>query len=157
MIRSVFGSKPYGETMPSLASTTFSMPVPLRVLVIDDDELDRFVIRRSFNAIGKPTQLIEVTDSRHAVEAIHEHQPDVTLLDIQMPNMNGFEVLQALNDLEPRPDGSIVMLSSSAQCEDEAKALNLGARTYRTKPSTLDDYRKLAEDMHAAFAGQRQG
>lgn len=128
--------------------------LPLRVLVVDDDELDRFVIRRSFNALGMPVELIEIADSRQAVDAIDRHEPDVTLLDIQMPNMNGFDVLTALrrkhrtSPAEPRP---VMMLSSSSQQADREKALALGATEYRTKPSTLNDYIRLAEDIRETY------
>lgn len=125
----------------------------LRVLVIDDDELDRFVIRRSFNALGTPVELIEVADSRQAVDAITAHQPDVTLLDIQMPNMDGFDVL---DELGKRVDESsatrrVMMLSSSSRQDDRQRALELGATDYRTKPSTLNDYIKLAEDIRQTY------
>jgi CheY-like chemotaxis protein len=128
--------------------------LPLRVLVVDDDELDRFVIRRSFNALGMPVELIEIADSRQAVDAIDRHEPDVTLLDIQMPNMNGFDVLTALrrkhrtSPAEPHP---VMMLSSSSQQADREKALALGATEYRTKPSTLNDYIRLAEDIRETY------
>ncbi|MEO0385288.1 MAG: response regulator [Pseudomonadota bacterium] len=125
----------------------------LRVLVIDDDELDRFVIRRSFNALGTPVELIEVTDSRQAVDAITTHEPDVTLLDIQMPNMTGFDVL---DELSKRAEGSsaprcVMMLSSSSRQGDRQRALELGATDYRTKPSTLNDYIKLAESIRETY------
>ncbi len=137
--------------MQDIASAT---PSPLaRVLVVDDDELDRFVIRRSFNALESPIELIEIADSRQAVSAITTHEPNVTLLDIQMPNMSGFDVLDALGKLEADRDKvrHVVMLSSSSQQEDRRRALALGATDYRAKPSTLSDYVKLVEDIRAAY------
>jgi len=137
--------------MQDIASAT---PSPLaRVLVVDDDELDRFVIRRSFNALKSPIELIEIADSRQAVSAITTHEPNVTLLDIQMPNMSGFDVLDALGKLEADRDKvrHVVMLSSSSQQEDRRRALALGATDYRAKPSTLSDYVKLVEDIRAAY------
>jgi CheY-like chemotaxis protein len=137
--------------MQDIASAT---PSPLaRVLVVDDDELDRFVIRRSFNALESPIELIEITDSRQAVSAITTHEPNVTLLDIQMPNMSGFDVLDALGKLEADQDKvrHVVMLSSSSQQEDRRRALALGATDYRAKPSTLSDYVKLVEDIRATY------
>ncbi|MBO6676089.1 MAG: response regulator [Rhizobiales bacterium] len=128
--------------------------LPLRVLVVDDDELDRFVIRRSFNALGMPVELIEIADSRQAVDAIDRHEPDVTLLDIQMPNMNGFDVLTALRKKhrkDPAEPCPVMMLSSSSQQDDREKAFALGATEYRTKPSTLNDYIRLAEDIREAY------
>lgn len=125
----------------------------LRVLVIDDDELDRFVIRRSFNALESPVELIEVADSRQAVDAITTHDPDVTLLDIQMPNMDGFDVLNELSKRAEGPSATrcVMMLSSSSRQDDRQRALELGATDYRTKPSTLNDYIKLAEDIRQTY------
>ncbi|MEQ8656901.1 MAG: response regulator [Hyphomicrobiales bacterium] len=138
----------------------FASVVPsqsLRVLVVDDDELDRFVIRRSFDALGSPVELIEVSDSRQAVDAITTHEPDVTLLDIQMPNMSGFDVLHALGRVPADPPTSrcVMMLSSSSQQDDRQKALALGASDYRTKPSTLNDYIKLAEDIRSTYVTEK--
>ena len=126
---------------------------PLRVLVIDDDELDRFVIRRSFNVLGTPVDLIEVDDPRHAMDAIVELKPDITLLDIQMPRMSGFDVLEALLVHQSKPETlqRIMMLSSSTRDHDRKRALSLGVTDFRTKPSTLDDYIRLAEDIHATY------
>ena len=136
-----------------LSQSSAVRPQPLRVLVVDDDELDRFVIRRSFNALGEPVELIEVSDPREAVDAIQRHDPDITLLDIQMPEMNGFEVLQALEkaDQASFAQHAVMMLSSSARQEDQKLAISLGATEYRTKPSTLNDYIRLAEDIRTAY------
>ncbi len=136
-----------------LSQSSAVRPQPLRVLVVDDDELDRFVIRRSFNALDEPVELIEVSDPREAVDAIQTHDPDVTLLDIQMPGMNGFEVLQALEkaDQASLAQHTVMMLSSSTRQEDRERAISLGATEYRTKPSTLNDYIRLAEDIHTAY------
>lgn len=140
--------------MQSSASAVSSHP--LRVLVVDDDELDRFVIRRSFNALGLPIELIEIADSREAVHAITSHRPDVTLLDIQMPHMSGFDVLTSLKrePVEPPDNRCVMMLSSSSQQEDRQKAMDLGATEYRTKPSTLNDYIRLAEDIRATYLSE---
>ena len=128
---------------------------PLRVLVVDDDELDRFVIRRSFKALRTPVDVIEVDDPRKATDAIRELRPDITLLDIQMPRMSGFEVLEALRERDDMAGGRIMMLSSSAREHDRKRAFSLGVTDYRTKPSTLDDYIRLAEDIHAAYSNNQ--
>lgn len=135
------------------SSTNHETTPPLKVLVIDDDDLDRFVIRRSFNALKKPVELIEISDSREAVEAVALNHPDVTLLDLQMPHMDGFAVLEALqkSGAETGFEAPVMMLSSSSLADDKEKACKLGATEYRTKPSTLNDYIRLAEDIHTAY------
>ena len=152
MLPSAF-QKAQSEEAKMLSHSSAVRPQPLRVLVVDDDELDRFVIRRSFNALDEPVELIEVSDPHEAVDAIQTHDPDVTLLDIQMPGMNGFEVLQALEkaDQASFAQHAVMMLSSSTRQEDRERAISLGATEYRTKPSTLNDYIRLAEDIHTAY------
>ncbi|MEM6712379.1 MAG: response regulator [Pseudomonadota bacterium] len=129
----------------------------LKVVLIDDDDLDRFVIKRSFNAIEPPVELIEVSDPRQAVKTIIDQQPHVTLLDIQMPHMSGFDVLKELGS---QAGGAALldrtlMLSSSAQLNDRERSQSLGAKAYRTKPSTLDDYITLAKDVHKEYLNSK--
>lgn len=136
-----------------LSASTTQPTQALKVLVIDDDDLDRSVMRRSFAALDEPIELIEVSDSRQAVEAITSNNPDITLLDLEMPHMDGFDVLMALQNKSAQTGlkRPVMMLSNSCLPTDRDKACELGALDYRTKPSTLSDYRRLAEDIHTTY------
>lgn len=128
----------------------------LKIIVIDDDELDRYVIRRTFSALDQSVELIEVSNPRNAVAMIRAHRPRLALLDIQMPGMSGFDVLEALMDSAMDDEGEgrptpVMMLSSSTRQDDVRRALDMGAREYRVKPSTLDDYKRLAQDVQATY------
>ena len=123
------------------------------VLIVDDDELDRFVIARSFKALCDDLELIEVSDSTTAVDAIQTHQPDLTLLDLQMPGMTGIDVLEALSSdasqsNAPRP---ILMLSSSTRTIDRDQAIQKGATAYHVKPATMNGFKELAEHVRSTY------
>jgi two-component system, LytTR family, response regulator len=74
---------------------------PLRVVVVDDEPLARTRIKRMLENIGWVEVAGECSNGREATEQIPKIQPDVLLLDIQMPEMDGFEVLKSLNSNFP--------------------------------------------------------
>ena len=89
-----------------------------------------------------------------ALVAIQKHSPDLVFLDVEMPKMNGFDVLAWLKG---RPDmGSlpVVVLSSSSVEEDEAMALRMGAREFRTKPADIDNLVPLLKGLHKRWLEQ---
>ncbi|MBF0383221.1 MAG: sigma-54-dependent Fis family transcriptional regulator [Magnetococcales bacterium] len=103
-----------------------------RILIVDDERLHINML----NDMLKGSYQIKVgTGGRQAIErAISEPQPDLILLDIQMPDIDGFQVLQQLQE-DPRSRGiPVVFLTSMDAIEDEARGLELGAADYITKP-----------------------
>jgi DNA-binding NarL/FixJ family response regulator len=88
--------------------------VATRVLIVDDHAefraLARTVLERSgFQVVG------EVGDGRSTAAAVAERRPDVVLLDVQLPDMNGFDVAEALSE---RADGPIIVMTSSRDATD---------------------------------------
>ncbi|MEM6382979.1 MAG: response regulator [Pseudomonadota bacterium] len=121
------------------------------IVVIDDDPMDRHVLIRSLKEIDETVEVIEVSDPRQAVQTIDERTPVLALLDIQMPMMSGFDVLIALGGRSAPP---VMMLSSSAYVVDRDRAMKLGASAYHVKPSSLDGYRALANDIRSAYSSR---
>ena len=74
-----------------------------------------------------------------AVEKIREEKPDVVLLDVEMPRMNGFEVLQTLQAQPELRDIPVAMLTSRSADKYQEKARGLGARGFMTKPFKADE------------------
>ena len=110
------------------------------VLMVDDDKDDIFAIRRGFQnvtvdvdfqAVPSPAALFDhLNDSNHA-------HPDLILLDVNMPRMNGFEVLERLKSKEAWAEISVIVLSTSANESDRMKAKQLGATDFETKFSSM--------------------
>ena len=127
---------------------------PLRILLVDDNEDDALLIREAFRKANRPNELWVVHDGVAALAFLNqsdEHadkpRPDVVLLDINMPKLNGFGVLEGMPGNPRLADLPVVMCSTSDHKHEIERALELGARDYLQKPIGFDRLR----DMAASF------
>ncbi len=107
----------------------------LRVLLVDDEPAIRRFLRLSFDAEGY--QVEEAGDGKVALDILRTKAPDLLILDLGLPDLDGFEVIRQLRDL-----GSsipIVVLSSRTDEKGKVQALDLGADDYVTKPFGIDE------------------
>jgi DNA-binding NarL/FixJ family response regulator len=103
---------------------------PLRVMIVEDHTLVRAAIRRTLSVPGMQV-VAEASSAEEALEKVIEHRPDVILVDIELPGMNG---VQLVRELAPRlPNSHIVMLTGSANRDDLVAAIRGGASGYLTK------------------------
>ncbi len=113
-----------------------------RVLVADDNPAGRELVRESL--AGHVTSIIEASDGREALEKIRKMLPDLVLLDIQMPEMDGYAVLHEIRS-DPAIQGlRVVALTAFAMQGDRERALEAGFDDYLTKPVTVA---KLKEQL----------
>ena len=108
---------------------------PLRVLIVDDEPAIRRFLRTSLAA--QDYQVSEAENGQGAIDALRRHPADVLVLDLGLPDMDGFEVIRRM-----REAGSalpIVVLSSRADEGGKVRALDLGADDYVTKPFGVDE------------------
>jgi DNA-binding response OmpR family regulator len=103
-----------------------------RVLVIDDEAPIRLLCRVNLEADGM--QVLEASDGPTGLEKARNDEPDVILLDVMMPGLDGWQVAEEL--LEDRRTSSIpiVFLTARAEVRDRARGLDLGGIDYVTKP-----------------------
>ena len=129
----------------------------LRVLVVDDDEFNRLVLRRYLPT--PPLTLDMAVNGRAALDAARENWPDVVLLDLEMPVMDGYEAAARLREMEKqgRKRLRIIAISSNDEPAIMARARAAGCDTYLVKPAPRETlWRLLAgEDVPAADAGLR--
>ena len=104
---------------------------PLRVMLVEDHALVRAAIRRTLTVADGIDVVAEAASAEQALQIVMDHRPDVMLVDIDLPGMNG---VQLVRELAPRlPDTKIVMLTGSADREDLVSAIRSGAAGYLTK------------------------
>src|SRR3972149_1196905 len=108
--------------------------VKTRVLVVDD-ELSIIKFLRA-NLEGKGYEVLAATNGIEALQTFKTELPDLVLLDIMMPRMDGFEVCRRLREWSQTP---IIMLSARGDESDKVKCLDLGADDYITKPFGKDE------------------
>jgi two-component system, OmpR family, KDP operon response regulator KdpE len=100
-----------------------------RVLIVDDEAQIRRALRTGLTGHGYAVEVVE--DGEAALTAIAAHAPDVVVLDLVMPGIDGFEVLRQLRAWSRVP---VLVLSARGQEHDKVEALDLGADDYLTKP-----------------------
>ncbi len=105
---------------------------PGRLLVVDDNRVNRLLLTRALEQNGHIVSNAE--NGRIAMEMLHDKPFDVLLLDIDMPEMNGFEVLEALLKDDELRDLPVIMTSASDEVDRVVKCIEMGAEDYLVKP-----------------------
>jgi two-component system KDP operon response regulator KdpE len=105
-----------------------------RILVVDDDETIRRTLRINLRARGYEVE--EVGSGRDALSAVADAPPDLVILDLGLPDVDGVEVLRRVRRTSRVP---VVVLSARHQSDDKVEALDEGADDYVTKPFGMDE------------------
>jgi len=110
----------------------------MRILVVDDEEDVRTILRVMFEQEGH--EVMEAIDGEMAISMVLAYGPDVVVLDLMLPTLDGFSALEKLRDLSSTQAVPIVILSARALSEDIRHGLELGADEYVTKPFAPDAF-----------------
>ena len=121
------------------------------VLVVDDEE--DILELLEYNLAKEGYRVLRVTSGEKALEASRSHQPDLILLDLMLPGLNGLEVCKRLKGNQKTSGIPIVMLTAKGEEADVVLGLELGADDYITKPFSP---RVLAARLRAVFRRQQQ-
>lgn len=103
-----------------------------RVLVVDDEPDVLLLCRVNLEFEGY--EILEARDGEEALRVVHVEQPDVVLLDVMMPRMDGWQALEAIKADPETADIPVVMLTAKVQDEDQIRGWEAGAADYITKP-----------------------
>ncbi|MDH4140111.1 MAG: response regulator [Coriobacteriia bacterium] len=103
-----------------------------KILIADDNTFIRTLVKAALKPLG--CEMIEAVDGEEAVRAAEEHDPDLILLDVVMPKMNGFEALEAIRAQRPASHLPIVMLTTAATEADVRRGRDAGANDHIVKP-----------------------
>jgi CheY-like chemotaxis protein len=103
------------------------------ILVVDDNEDNRYTLVQRLRRLGHPNVTTAV-DGRQALERLRERAFDLVLLDVMMPELNGYEVLECLRADEALRHVPVIMISAVDQVESVVRCIELGAEDYLPKP-----------------------
>ena len=113
--------------------------MPHRILVVEDEEELSILIRLMMKIKQADWELLSATDGRESLKRVEEFQPDLILLDIMLPSLDGIAVCQTLRQ-DPRwAKTKIVMLTALDDSRTRQRALAAGADDYWTKPILPDE------------------
>lgn len=126
------------------------------ILVVDDSDADVSILRRAMTKAGIESQVLSLRDGQEAVDYLSREEgfnerthpmPELMLLDLKMPKMDGFDVLLWLQKQPRLKRLPVMVLSSSQQERDVDRAYDLGANCFVVKPSSLDGYGDIADGL----------
>jgi len=123
------------------------------ILVAEDDPTDAFFLQRAFRRAGIPLMLHFVRDGQEAIDYLEgkgefvdretHALPQLLMLDLKMPRVDGFEVLAWLRKKRRLKELPVVIFSSSDEPEDARRAGELGANSYLVKPHSIEELMEL--------------
>jgi len=123
----------------------------IRILTVDDHPLLRKGIAALVNSEPDLKLIAEASNGKEAIEAFRSHEPDVTLMDLQMPEVDGLEAIVAIR--KEFPDARIIVLTTYTGDMQVLRALKAGARAYILKGQV---HKELLDTIRAVHAGQKR-
>src|SRR6266404_4512394 len=109
-----------------------AMNNPPRILVVDDNATNRDILTTRLKAHGYET--LQAADGEEALASVKQHRPDLILLDVMMPNLDGIETCRRLKGDDTFPFLPIILVTARADSKDIVAGLEAGADEYLTKP-----------------------
>ncbi|MBD3741064.1 MULTISPECIES: twitching motility response regulator PilH [unclassified Stenotrophomonas] len=120
-----------------------------RILIVDDSPSQLLGIQRIVEKLGH--QILTATDGAAGVETAKTELPDLVLMDVVMPNLNGFQATRTLARDEATRHIPVILVTTKDQDTDRMWGMRQGAKAYITKPFSEDE---LSEVLERVFAGQ---
>jgi CheY-like chemotaxis protein len=129
----------------------------ISILIVDDDRITRFIHERVLQ-LSLSDYEVEISEAENGAEAFHllktkirasEKLPDLILLDVNMPYMNGFEFVDALMQLQPADKPEVIIITSSENLSDKRVAESMGIKYFFSKPARADALRAAIMDLRS--------
>ena len=122
----------------------------IRILTVDDHPLLRQGIAALLTGQSDMSVVGEASNGREAIQQFRQHRPDITLMDLQMPEMNGLDAMMAIRG--EFPDARIIVLTTYTGDVQVQRAMKIGARAYLLKNLL---HKELLETIRAVHAGKK--
>jgi YesN/AraC family two-component response regulator len=126
----------------------------LRVLIADDLQETRRNTRLMLSMIPSVKVIAIARDGKEAVELAVKAKPDIVVLDINMPEMNGLEAYAEIQ--KPHPETACIIISAEKDAQTFRTAISVGVQEYLTKPFTLDDLEAAIEKVSVNILSKRK-
>jgi CheY-like chemotaxis protein len=116
-----------------------------RILLVEDNEVNMRLVKLTLK--NQDYDFLEATNGEDAIELANSHRPDLIILDIQLPKMDGYAVARAIKNLEAVKNIPIIALTAHAMKGDEERVLASGCDAYVSKPLDTNHFRGLVKSF----------
>ncbi|MGG1878599.1 response regulator [Paenibacillus cisolokensis] len=114
-----------------------------RVLIVDDQNGIRILLMEVFSSEGYET--FQAANGKIALEIVKQHSPDLVLLDMKIPGMDGLEILKHIKQMDP--EIKVIMMTAYGELDMIKEATELGALMHFTKPFDIDEMRQAVNSQ----------
>ncbi len=115
----------------------------MKYLVTDDSKLARLSLVKSLKNVAGDVAIFQATNGVEALHVMKEEKVDIVFLDLTMPEMDGYEALPKL--LEMNPKAKIIVVSADVQTKAKEKVIALGAQLHMQKPINVEKMQEILE------------
>ncbi|CAG5068728.1 Sensor histidine kinase RcsC [Dyadobacter sp. CECT 9623] len=115
----------------------------ITILIAEDHKINMLLVRSMLNKIVPNAVIVEAENGREAVHAYHKSNPDLVFMDIQMPEMNGYEAARGIRNLENGTRVPIIALTAGTVVGEREKCIEAGMDDYLTKPVIRDTLEEM--------------
>jgi CheY-like chemotaxis protein len=114
--------------------------IPKRILIVEDEEANIAVLLNILQLMMEQEQVIVARDGHEGIQMAYEHAPEVILMDLSLPKLDGWEVTRSLKSNPRFKDVPILALTAHAMVGDRDRALKAGCDDYFSKPIEVDEF-----------------
>jgi CheY-like chemotaxis protein len=119
--------------------------MPYQILVVDDNDINLTLIAKILELEGY--QVTAAQNGREAIQSVAQKMPDLAILDVMMPDMDGYELCRKLRQPPLNDSGPIVLLTAMSSDMERQQALQAGANDIWSKPFDMELFRKRIGDL----------
>ena len=125
-----------------------------RILIVEDSATMRSLLASSLEDLDAPTKIVEAESGFEALRYLPREDFDLVVTDINMPDINGLELVSFIKNNEKYASIPLVIVSTEGSERDREKGLSLGANAYLVKPFDPEDLRQVVTDLLASQGGE---
>jgi CheY-like chemotaxis protein len=114
--------------------------IPKRILIVEDEEANIAVLLNILELMMEQEQVVVARDGHEGIQMAYEHFPEVILMDLSLPKLDGWEVTRSLKSNPRFEDVPILALTAHAMVGDRDRALKAGCDDYFSKPIEVDEF-----------------
>ena len=137
--------RPSEIRMQIFLETCRKRELKVKILLVEDNEVNREMLRRRL--VKRGYDVVEAADGQQAIDTATAERPDLILMDMSLPVMDGWEATRTLKASEEMRKIPVIALTAHAMAQDREKALGAGCDDYDTKPIELPRLIKKIEDL----------